>query len=553
MKPRVFLPAVASGVLMWAAFFPLDLGPVAFVALAPFLALARAPVSAKRRYLAAYVGGLAFFAPALQWLRVAHPMMYLSWVGLALTCPFAWVIGLALVRRLDRVPGVSLAAAAAVAWAGLEYVRAHAPTGFDFLPDRVHQKAGFGWYFLGYTQHAFLPLVQLADLGGVYAVSAVVAAVNGAAAEWLTRTPAVRRWLRWGDAPAAKPWAVTGATAAVVAGAVGYGFVRLAHPDFTPGPLIAALQGSVPQWVKDGTGDELGKTYADLHLAATRANPLPDLILWPETCFPGEWYDAAPGSAPPADVQARVARVAEAFRRLGWVAPTLLGIGATEWDAGRQWRYNSALLLTADGRPVGRYDKIHLVPFGEYVPFRETFPWLQSFTPYEGDYSCRPGSRWTRFPVAAADGRRFTFGCLICYEDSDPSLARRYVVPSAAGEPPVDFLVNVSNDGWFDGTEEHEQHLAICRFRAVESRRAVVRAVNMGVSAVIDADGRVVALPGPTWAGSKKMEGVMTAVVPIDGRESVYARHGDVFAGACWVLVAVGVVAGRFVVRPGGE
>ena len=156
-------------------------------------------------------------------------------------------------------------------------------------------------------------------------------------------------------------------------------------------------------------------------------------------------------------------------------------------------------------------------------------------------FRSRPGESFTRFPLTAADGRRFTFGCLICYEDSDPYLARQYVA-----EEPVNFLVNISNDGWFNGTEEHEEHLAICRFRAVETRRAVVRAVNMGISGVLDPDGRVVALPGETWAKSKKVDAVVRMVVPIDTRVTWYARLGDWLPAACWALIAVGVVLARF-------
>src|SRR6185312_9127557 len=209
----------------------------------------------------------------------------------------------------------------------------------------------------------------------------------------------------------------------------------------------------------------------------------------------------------------------------------------------------SALLIDAHGMKFGRYDKMHLVPFGEYVPFKETLPWMQTFTPYENDYSCRPGRRWTRFRFqvsrdaepAKPRGREFTFGCLICYEDSDPYLARHYVAAA-----PVDFLVNISNDGWFNGTEEHEEHLAICRFRAIETRRSIVRAVNMGISCVIDSDGRVVALPGATWSASKKMEGIVAAAMPLDRRQSWYARLGDWLPAACWVLLIVGHFAGRW-------
>jgi apolipoprotein N-acyltransferase len=218
----------------------------------------------------------------------------------------------------------------------------------------------------------------------------------------------------------------------------------------------------------------------------------------------------------------------------------LLGLTGYEWEDGKEWRYNSALFLTGHGTKIGRYDKMHLVPFGEYVPFKETMPFMQAFTPYENDYSCRPGEHWTRFPLITTDGRKFTFACLICYEDSDPYLARQYVA-----KEPVNFLVNISNDGWFDGTEEHEEHLAISRFRAIESRRALVRSVNMGISAVIDSDGAVVALPHKSWSDSKKMEAVVSAVVPIDGRNSLYSHLGDWIPGICWAVTIVVFIISR--------
>src|SRR5262249_195736 len=143
-------------------------------------------------------------------------------------------------------------------------------------------------------------------------------------------------------------------------------------------------------------------------------------------------------------------------------------------ESGRRSEYNSALLV-ADGKAVARYDKIHLVPLGEYVPFRHTFPIMKKLSPYDFDYSVESGPPSPRFPLTDRLGKRdFPFGVLICYEDTDPDVARPY-----GGKPPVDFLLNTSNDGWFNGTSEHEQHLAICRFRAIECRRSVARAVNM--------------------------------------------------------------------------
>jgi apolipoprotein N-acyltransferase len=224
----------------------------------------------------------------------------------------------------------------------------------------------------------------------------------------------------------------------------------------------------------------------------------------------------------------------------------LFGLSTYQWEAdSRAWRYNSALLIDRTGAATDRYDKIHLVPLGEYVPMGETFPFLSMFTPYEGDYSCKPGERWTRFPLVVGD-RTYHFACLICYEDSDATLARNYVRPSAEG---VDFFVNISNDGWFDGTAEHEQHLAICRFRAVETRRSVVRAVNMGISAIIDPDGRVVALPGPTWAESKKVQGIVRGPVPLGTGTTLYARFGDWLPVGCWLVILLGGLARALAVR----
>jgi apolipoprotein N-acyltransferase len=544
VKLSAFALSVASGVLLWAAFFPLDLGPLGFVALAPWLVLVRAPVSNRVRYLAAYAGGFAFALLATNWLRVAHPMMYLSWLGLSLAMPATWLIALALIRRLDKL-GVPLALAAPVGWVSVEYARMHFPAGYVFLkPLGAYQMSGFGWYFLGYTQHDFLPLVQIADLGGVYAVSFVVAAVNGLLADAGLKSAAVRRWLGWEEAPAvgARALAVSGvAVAVLVSASVGYGVHRLRHAPFVDGPLVAAIQGSVSQGDKMAGGPVHVQSYSRVYATAFRNQPRPDLIVWPETCYLVDWCEVTPGAkldGAPDNFKADVKQSDEEFRRY-WGTNVLFGLSGLEWDGQRVWKYNTALLADPNGVYFTRYDKMHLVPFGEYVPFKETLPFMSTFTPYKWDYSCRPGEKWTRFPLTAKDGRSFTFGCLICYEDSDTYLARQYV----ASEP-VDFLVNISNDGWFDGTEEHEQHLAICRFRAVEARRSVVRGVNMGISGVIDPDGRVIALPGPTWRESKKVEGVVVAVVPIDGRASWYAKLGDWLPAACWTVAGLGLAAG---------
>lgn len=595
MKPRVFLPAILSGLLLWTAFFPLDLGPVAYVALAPFLVLVRADgVGRWRRYGAALLGGLTFSLLSLKWVRVAHPMMEMfAWPALSLYLALYWPFALFLLRCLDAVPASvgfpllpgdprdggnprpPLALTVPIVWVALEYLRGHFPTGFPFLKwVGLYQPVGFGWYYLGYTQHGIPPVIQAADVGGVYLISAMVASVNGAAAEWLFRWNRFRRLVRmptgWVPAQYYREF-VTAAGAALFASVlIGYGSMRLVHAPFEPGPVVAALQGNVPQAEKIEARQEQADKFhminvleRDYYRLAGKAVGdgtfrRPDLVVWPETCFPDNWVMPAPDAAP-GQLTEKTLRLVEtaredvrrALREKLPAVPMLLGLNRLEVLSGDDYRkFNSAILVNAGPGEPPSYDKMHLVPFGEYVPLGDWLPWLQAFTPYKHAYSCTPGGRFTRFEVAA-NGRAYRFGVLICYEDSDPDLARRYNSLSGDG-PGADFLVNISNDGWFDGTEEHEQHLAICRFRAVEARRSVVRAVNMGISAVIDPDGKIVRLPDATWAASKKMAGIVRAEVPIDDRNSAYAAVGDWVPGLCWLLLIVAHFAARRATKMNG-
>jgi apolipoprotein N-acyltransferase len=557
-RSRVFLPAILSGLLQYAAYFPLDVGFLAWVALVPLLSLVRANARPRRIYFAAFVGGLFCYIPAIQWMRVAHPAMYAAWIFLAVYCSLCQTVALWFVRKLDWV-GVPLWLAAPVAWVSVDYFRAHAPTGFTWLEwVGLRHPVGFGWYMLGHTQHDWLPVIQIADLGGVYAVTFLIVLVNAAIWQTVQFNPAVRARLRLpdrGEKTSLRPNLVA---VGLLFAAFTYGVARLHHEPFAEGPTVALVQGNLPQDVKNLHGNEMkGRFYS---LADRAAQGKPDLIVWAETSYLAPWVDLAPSvaeSEPPPNVRRAMnlsrqdvkADMVEGWDRgrPGWRTPSLFGLSLVEWEGEhRLWRYNSALLVDADGQAVGRYDKIHLVPWGEYVPLEQTFPFLKVFSPYEGDYSCKPGERWTRFPLTVGD-RTYHFACLICYEDGDETLPRTYVRPGAEG---VDFFVDISNDGWFDGTAEHDQHLAVGRFRAVETRRSVARAVNMGISAIIDPDGRVVALPGETWAKSKKVEAIVRGPVPIDTRTTLYARLGDWLPLVAWAVVFGGFVRGSIRRRP---
>jgi apolipoprotein N-acyltransferase len=204
-----------------------------------------------------------------------------------------------------------------------------------------------------------------------------------------------------------------------------------------------------------------------------------------------------------------------------------------------------------------RYDKMHLVPFGELVPFRNTrlhflYRWLNRMSPFSDggkvDYSLTPGDRKTVFEMEV-EGRTYRFGTPICYEDTTPYLVREYVW--SGGERRVDFLLNISNDGWFLHSHELPQHLAICVFRAVENRVSIARAVNTGISGFIDPDGRIYArVTDEAGRSFRYGEGgvVGYAVEPIylDPRGSVYGRIGDTFAWVCVGLSALLWLSGVF-------
>jgi apolipoprotein N-acyltransferase len=581
--PRL-LPAVASGVLLWACHFPLALGWLAWVALVPVLCLVRSDGRPRNIYLAAWAGGLIFFWPVLQWMRVADYRMYYTWGMLATYCSLYFPLAIFLLRRLDRGTQLPLVVTVPTVWVSLEFIRSFLLT-------------GFAWYYLGHTQHTFLPLIQITDLGGAYAVSLLVAAVNAWLFEALYQSNWLRQRLRLTPPGERRPRLVLHAVVLVVAvvAALGYGLWRLDQAEFQTGPRLALLQGNLDQRLRNlaaaPEGGEMAMRKMSSHFFGLCDNamaqiPRPDLIVWPETSFPGVWFDssrAALASLPPDWPMPAEIGMRDFIREVSAKYHTnhLLGVNSEVLDShGKLHRHVSGLLLQATGALGGRYDKIHRVPFGEYVPLRDWLPFMDRFAPYEYDYSIRKGEHLTRFDLGD-----HKFGVLICFEDTDPFLARRYGIAGDDG-PAVDFLINISNDGWFDGSSEHEEHLAICRFRAIETRRAVARAVNMGISAVIDSNGRVLepeladkvatqsrfgqeeihrwqvkeqggwegGLAVFRWASFKKTAGVLTATIPIDQRTSLYSLWGDWLPGICLAVVAIGLIWSvghlRFSVRP---
>jgi apolipoprotein N-acyltransferase len=554
---RVFLLALTNAVLLWLCYFPVACGWLVWIALVPLLALIRSSARPRQIYFSAWLGSLTFYLAALQWLRVADPRMYATWIALVVYCSMFFLLTVYLIRFLDRRTSLPLVLTVPIAWTAVEYLR-------SLL------LGGFAWYYLSHTQHSCLPLIQVADLTGAYGVSFLIAAVNALLFEIVWGRDSIRSWLAGSDAaPCCGRNVLLVQGLAVLAALIGttiYGFWRLGQDRLTPGPRIALIQGNLDQRIRNDSAvsadaaERMGRHFRDL--SDLGAAYRPDLIVWPETSWPYEWQERE-GDGPTAQSQMMAEEMAAR-----WQANLLVGMNTSIISAdGRQKRrYNSALLIDRQGKSAGCYDKIHRVPFGEFVPFRDWLPWMNYFAPYDFDYSIWPGEQFTRFPlVDSATGRRFTFGALICYEDTDADVARPY--GGGDGAAPADFLLNISNDGWFDGTSEHDEHLAICRFRAIECRRSVARSVNMGISAVIDSNGRVLQphelprpdphvdpefhvwtvpmqrgfaaeLPASQWHEYKKVAGILLATLPIDDRVSLYCCWGDWLPWLCWLILA---------------
>jgi apolipoprotein N-acyltransferase len=577
-------------------FHPLSWGWLGWIALVPMLCLVRTDARPRRIYASAWLGGSLFFGVALQWMRVADYRMYATWAMLAVYCALYFPLAIYLTRALERRTRLPLVVTFPAVWVALEYLRAFALTGFP-------------WYYLAHSQHEFLTIVQVADIGGAFAVSFLVAGVNALLFDVLYQWPEVRAFLRLQQPRAGRrtfgdDWPELGgfflahwrrgilveafAVGVLFTAAYLYGGWRLQQSPPQPGPEIALLQGSVDIRIRNAAHEAqahpklqpkidnerdrqlvlaIGGHYQTLCKLAESCNPRPDLFIWPETSYPLGWTEATrelPLSEVPEEWQFWEDKSREglhaAFKPLG--IPQLLGVNTRFLYRDKQQRlYNSALLLNGQGSALARYDKMHRVPFGEYVPLRDWLPFMNWFAPYDFDYSIREGETFTRFTLD-----KYRFGVLICFEDTDPFLAPHYVRSEDDG-PPVDFLVNISNDGWFDGTSEHDEHLAVSRFRAVECRRALLRSVNMGISAVIDGDGRVLkadqandknavapvwavhgvggrveSLSHADWDKFRKVAGVLVASVPIDNRYSFYVHYGDWLAGMCWLLIGLATV-----------
>lgn len=451
----------------------------------------------------------------LSWLR--H-VTFAAWILLSLYCMGFFVAIGVCTSFVDKKLKLPLTITAPFIWVSLEYLRSFLLTGFP-------------WLFIGHSQHQYLTLIQISDITGVYGISFMLVLINAGMAELILLLNSDYKHNTFSF------YSIINAIFPVILLTVVtlYGFSCIKRYTTETGANVSVIQGNILQNVKN-IPDKIQKVenlqkYVTLSMENIGKNV--DLVVWPETMIPGILNLDPNLSGRSID---RISQ--ESIKNLAYVLNSHLLIGGTsiETENNNQFFYNSAFFYNKNGEFVDRYDKIHLVPFGEYTPLKKYFPFLAKLVPYE--VSLSHGVNMEIFNLPLEGSKNIKFGVLICYEDTIPSLVREFRNKGA------DFFINITNDGWFKNSAELDQHLAIMVFRAVENRSGIVRAANTGISAFVNPNGKVYNKLQDKSGKYREIEGVLTDRIRLTKETTVtwYTKHGDCFAFFC--LLFSGIVFG---------
>jgi apolipoprotein N-acyltransferase len=545
---------VGSAVMLTVIQSPINWSGLAWVSMVPFILACSPEVKVKKLFFTTYLVSLCYWLGNLYWMLPVTPT---GWIAFCMYTALLWPM-LAVSLRYCRRKKIPLVLAAPILIVGAERLQGL------FL-------GGFFWRFLAHSQYANITLIQIADIFGAAGVSFLVAMINGLAAELIIAAEE-KKIFKIGN------FLKVGLVCGALVAAVVYGRYRINETDkyVEAGPLIGSVQTNVPQSVKKShqSSEEILDGLLKDSNSSIKAGA--ELVVWPETMAQAMLDPRILGLLAPSESDRLFDEIIRehsknaAFVLVGAYGgvPEILQDGTIHLVK----RYNSAFLYKPDGsRAKEQYNKIHLVAFGEYVPFRKSFPLLfdllMKFTPYDYDYTLDAGSERTVFEMTGKNERVYKFSVMICYEDAVPAIARRFAAEK--GKKKIDWLVNISNDGWFvrfvngkvSPSTELNQHAAICVFRAVENRLAVVRSVNTGVSCFIDTLGHIRngflagSLPHRAMARTG-MAGWLVDKVPIDKRTTFFSKNGqwlDFCCAACFVWLMIMPALRRFLLEKGPE
>jgi apolipoprotein N-acyltransferase len=539
-----WLAAILSGLLYAACFAPFNLTWFCWIALTPLIAaIWFSGTESRHRWLRnlllGYVAGLTFFWIVFFWLTT---VTILGWFVLQFYMAiyfaiWAWFCDLVRPRAATRrqshaaskwdqmlaqarstapppeqspwtksTSNLRLAFILATAWTTLEWLR-----GWVF--------SGFGWNGLGIALHDDWPLIQITELTGVAGLSFMVAFGNV-----IVITTAYRLVVE-ARTRVMRPHFDFTVTMAAIVGVLIFGLRATQVSPSTRSLRVAAVQANIPQDQK--FDPEFTRRIFDqfrrLSEIALRSSPPPDLLVWPESSMPGPVL---------ADEESH-----RFVMDLAASSETDLLLGTIDVD--KQNVYNAAILISDGGDRIQVYRKVHLVPFGEFVPGRHTVPLLAQIVGDQVPADFKQGSEYTVFTLT--DGNTHV-APLICFEDTVGELTRQFVLPTETS-PGANLLVDMTNDGWFQRSAGSHQHLANAMFRCVETRRPMIRAANTGVTCFINQFGRITQMLRDD-TGSTFTEGVLAGEikVPTEPELTFFVRHGEVFAKACAAITLLSIL-----------
>jgi len=491
-------PKTSWSFLAWVAFIPL------------FKALEGQP--GRKRLALGYTMGFFYSLGVFYW--VTHSMRYYGHLSLPISISMLVLLALylalfpavfGLLWGLFPAGGFFSLIWAPALWVGLEYLRACLLTGFP-------------WALVGYSQYRLLPLIQVAEYTGVYGLSFLILLINQALYQLFVKSGDHRPWsLKWGEAAAAG-----GLLVLVVA----HGYAVLPEnrkaDDRSKQIKVSIIQGNIDQMVKWNPAhqEETITIYTDLSkeslskLSAIRPeDKTAPLLIWPETAVPFYFLNE----------HRLTGRLFALSRETN--AHLLFGSPAVGQKNHRPHYYNRAYLLSPSGQ-VAYYDKVHLVPFGEYVPLKRFLPFVHRMVESIGEFSTGPRPYGLDHP----EGK---IGILICFETIFPEISR------ALKRDGCRLLVNITNDAWFGDTSAPYQHLSMLTLRAVENRVWIARAANTGFSALIDSSGRIIR------KSSLFEKAALQDIIPLREGSTFYSRHGDWVVVFCFLTV-IGGLLGRW-------
>lgn len=541
-----WLAALASGLLYCACFAPFDQAWLCWFALTPLLAaLWFSERNVRRRglrdFLLGYVAGVTFFWTVFSWLTtVTVPGWILVGAYMAIyPALWAWFCGMLRPGRRDvtRKEPVGLdavterlaakrraeAGALPVAepppspWAGSPWLSSFGNLRLAFLVAagwvtvemlRGVVFTGWGWNTLGSALHAQWAMIQIVEYTGVPGLSFLVAFVN------VIVLAITARFIVEARVKPVRPHFELTLTMAALLGIVAFGFRAMQIPMPSQTVRVAAVQPNIPREEKFNPRFAQATFDKFTRLSQVALPSRPDLLVWPESSMPGPvMHDA----------------LSYEFVT-GFVANTKVDLLLGAIDQDEAAAYNAALLVSDAGRHVQLYRKVHLVPFGEYVPGRHTLPGLARIVGDQVPEDFGFGREHTVFKMT---GKEVQVAPLICFEDTIGELTRQFVLRGAT------LLANVTNDGWFLESAGSRQHLANAVFRCVETRLPMVRSANTGVTCFINHLGRVTQILLDD-TGSQFTEGVLTGdvKVPIAYQPTFYVRYGELFEKSCAILTA---------------